>query len=361
VSPVTVFVGGYSSEHLPGIFAFALDEASGGLCLQGGFDGIRNPSFLALHPGGRFLFAVSEIGAGRDDAPGAVHALRIDGEPGSLQLVSLNHRSTDGDDPCHLALDGTGRWLAVSNYGSGSVAVFPILADGRLGERASSVRHAGSGPNTQRQEGPHAHSALFLPGDRFLVAADLGIDRLVVYAFDGDTGAPALHDEIEAAPGAGPRHMALHPGQRHLFVVNELESSVTAYVCDPGSGRLRALQSVSTVPRGVPDNTAADIHVSPSGRHVYVSNRGHDSIAVFAFDPSGCLTRVAVRPSGGRWPRGFGIGPGGRHLVVANQHSDEVALLPLVAGGSDVGRPLVRAAVARPSNVAFLDGPRSAG
>ncbi len=350
-----VYVGSYAQASQPGIYVFALDESNAELRAVGTRTGVQNPSFLTLHPGGDHLFAVSETGLAGDGTHGAVHAFRIDREGEAVDLVALNHRSTAGNYPCHVRVNAAGRWLAVSNYGTGDVAIFPIAPDGSLGEMACSVQHTGHGPNARRQEGPHAHSAVFTPDDRFLVVADLGIDRLVIYAFDPDTGNLARHGEVRASPGAGPRHMAFHPEGSHLLAVNELESSLTLFRWDADAGSLGELQTLSTLPPGAPENAAADIHVSGSGRHVYVSNRGHNSLAVFGFDPVSGLSRIVVRSCGGDWPRSFGLAPGGRLLVAANQHSDEIVLLPLVGGGSDVGEPAARVGISQPSCIAFAE------
>ena len=341
------FVGSYASEDDDGISIGALNESSGELRLLGGTSGVRNPSFLALHPQGTHLYSVSETGLGGDGSHGSVHSFRVDRDQGMVRLTALNHRSTAGDHPCHVRVGG--HWLAVTNYGSGSVAVFPIDADGSIGSMVSSVQHEGSGPNRRRQEAPHPHSTIFTPDHRFLVVADLGIDRLVMYAFD--EGILKLHSEVAARPGAGPRHLAFHPDGRHLFAVNELDSSVTLYRYDDGPGALVELQTLPTT-AGATENTAADLHTSRSGGHLYVSNRGEDSVAVFAFDAGDGLTRIVVRPCGGNWPRGFGVAPGGGHLLVANRHSNDIAALPLSSTG--VCAPIAKASIPQPTCVVFL-------
>jgi len=349
-----LFVGSYALADEPGIFAFTLDEWNAELRAEGGVAGIRNPSFLGLRPGGNHLFAVSETGLTVDGVHGAVHGFRIDRRPGSCELVALNHRSTAGDHPCHLGFDASGRWMAASNYGSGSVVIFPIAPDGVLGPMTSLVEHSGTGPNTDRQEGPHAHSTIFTPNNRFLVVADLGIDRLVIYNFDDEAGSLDPHSEVKTSPGAGPRHMAFHPDGSHLLVVNELANSITLYRHNATTGGLRHVRTLSTVPPGAPQTTAADVRISETGGHVYVSNRGDNSIAVFTFDTPAGLTRSEVRPSGGEWPRNFGLTPGGRHLIVANRYSNEIVLLPLLDHGADIGEPVVRAEVSQPSCVTFV-------
>ncbi|MCI0394617.1 MAG: lactonase family protein, partial [Chloroflexi bacterium] len=213
----------------------------------------------------------------------------------------------------------------------------------------------GDSVHPQRQERPHAHSTIFAPDNRFVIVADLGMDELLVYAFDSSAG--KLHPQVQTAtrPGAGPRHMVFHPGGRRLYVANELDSTVTVYHYEPNDGGLREQQRVDTLPPGAPENAVADIHLSPAGGRVYVSNRGHDSIAVFDVAPDGRLARIAVAPCGGQWPRHFTLAPGGRFILVANQYSDELVALPLLAGPEAIGPPVARAAVRQPSCVQFVE------
>jgi 6-phosphogluconolactonase len=230
--------------------------------------------------------------------------------------------------------------------------VLPIRPDGGLGEIASVVQHEGHGPHPGRQEGPHAHATIFTPDGRFLIAADLGADLLVVSAFDDRTGELARHAHVATRPGAGPRHLAFHPDGIHLFVVNELDNTLTLYRWDPLAGALHQRSTSPTLPADAPLSIAADVRVPADGRRVYVSNRGHDSVAVFAFDGDR-VAPGAVRTCAGAWPRGLGLAPGGRHLLVANEHSDEVVVLPLTVDGSDLGAPVATARVPRPTCVAF--------
>lgn len=342
--PVEAFVGGYAAPEDPGIHVFALDESAGELHEVGAHRGVTNPSFVLPHPDGLHLYAVQETGG---SVPGAVHAFGIEREPGRVGLAPLGHRSSEGDHPCHLALHPSGRWLSVSNYSSGNVVVFPVGAEGSLGERTAAVQHEGRGPHPARQEGPHAHSSVFSPDGRFLVVADLGIDRLAVYRFDAGVGALARHAMVPTAPGSDPRHMVFDSDGRHLYVVGELDNSLTRYEWDDGEIRMDA--GVSTLPPDAEETTSADIHLF--GGRVYVSNRGHDSVAVFSVD--GNLRRTAVHSSGGAWPRGFAVSPSGRHLLVANRHTDEIVLLPLLAEGGDIGPAVARARVPEPACVAF--------
>jgi len=346
-----VVVGSYAEADKPGIYAFAFDAAAGTLTPRGSYAGVVNPSFVIAHPGGQWLYAVSETDAG-GGAPGSVWALRMDREPWSL--TPINQQISGGDWPCHLELDPSGRWLLVSNYGSGTVGVLPIQPDGSLGALADLVEHHGGGPNPARQEGPHAHSAAFTPDDRYAIVADLGMDQLLVYAFDPSAGRLGAHTHADAPPGAGPRHIAFHPNGRRMYVANEMGSSVAVYDYDSSGGALRELQVVGTLPEGAPHNDVADIHLAPSGERLYVSNRGHDSVAVFDVAADGLLARVATPPCGGKWPRNFAVAPGGRFLLVANQHSDEVSVLPALDGPEALGAPVGRAAVPGASCVRFV-------
>jgi len=349
-----VFVGSYASADVPGIHVVSVDGSCSEIRLDSSFSGVDNPSFLTVHPSGGYLFAVSETGIESDGTGGAVHSFQIDRDAGELDLVALNQRSTGGDHPCHLSIDRDGRWLAVSNYGSGSAAVFAIEPDGNLGEMASSVRHRGAGPVTARQQGPHAHSAIFTPDDQFMVVADLGIDRLVVYGFDATSGALIRHDEIATAPGAGPRHIHFHPAGDHLFAVNELDNTITVYDYETGSGRLRAVQTLSTLRPGTQGSIAAAIRIDRSGSRVYVSNRGDDSVAVYEFDRGSGLTLLDISPCGGAWPRDFGLIGDGSHMLVANQHSGTVVLLPVSAGGRQIGTAGGRCEISQPTCIALV-------
>lgn len=320
-----LFVGSYSPENKPGIHVYKFNSINGELTPHGSYSGIANPSFLTIHPNGKWLYAVSETGQNSDGVLGSVHSFKIQHGQLNLDLQPINHQSTDGDWPCHVQIDASGNWLIASNYGTGNAALFPILSDGAIGEMKSFLQHDGHGPNKDRQEGPHAHSAIFTPDNRYVIIADLGIDQLVIYKFNAETGSLTRHANIQTRPGAGPRHFAFHSNDLHLLVANELDSSVTVYEYDAGDGTLHALQTLDTLPPDTPESIVADIHLSPSGKYVYVSNRGHDSLAIFSFDEeTGQLTEVANQGTHGKTPRNFAIDPSGTFLLAANQDSNNI-------------------------------------
>lgn len=339
-----LLASGYAEAAEPGIHGFYLIEASGALVPNGALAGVASPSFLAAHPAGD-LYVASETG------DGAVVGLRLGRRPGEAR--ELGRQPSGGDWPCHLALDPAGRWLAVANYGSGTARLIPRLPDGAPGEPGPVARHTGGGPDQARQEGPHAHSTIFSPDGRLAIVADLGIDRLMVYAVDEATGALDPRGAGLARPGSGPRHMAWHPGGRVLYVANELDSTVSAFAFDPAGGALAEVAHLTTLPPGAPHNQVADLHLDAAGARLYVSNRGHNSIAVFSVAADGALAPLAIRPCGGDWPRNFALSPSGRHLVVANQNSGELAVLPVLEGPEALGEPVARAAVKGAACVIF--------
>jgi 6-phosphogluconolactonase len=323
-----VYVGTYTGKGSEGIYAYRFDPATGDARSIGLVAATDNPSFLAVDPKGRFLYAVNELDTFRGGTTGAVSVFAVARESGVL--TPLQQVPSLGAGPAHLSLDRSGRYLMVANYNGGSVAVFPAGADGRLGPRSAFIQDAGSSVNPERQSGPHAHFIQVTPDGRFAITADLGLDRLLVHRFDAGTGSltPGTPGFAAVDPGAGPRHLAFSPSGKLVYVVNELASTVTAFSYEPGPGTLRALQTVPTLPGNFPGrNTAAEIAVDAKGRFLYVSNRGHDSIAVFGIDQdTGTLALAERIPSGGRSPRHFAIDPTGRWLFVANQDSNDITL-----------------------------------
>lgn len=322
--PLPFFIGTYTDAGSEGIYRSAILEsdllASPNLAATS-----QNPSFLALDPAGRFLYSVNEIADFEGQATGAVSSFALlDG--GALQPV--NEQPSGGRGPCHLALDVEGRWVAVANYGGGSTTLLPVLEDGSLGPPSSVARHEGSSVNRARQSEPHAHCVGFSSDGSRLYSADLGTDEVLVYDIrDGGHLTEATPRALRLKPGAGPRHFALSADGRFLYVINELDSTVSVFGLSPGSG-VEPFQVISTLPAGFAgDNWTAEIQLSADGRYLYGSNRGHDSLVVFATDPdSGKLTLVQHQSCGGQWPRSFSLDPTGRYLVAANQRSDNVVL-----------------------------------
>jgi len=324
-----LYVGTYSMHGSEGIYALRFDHETGALVRAGVIAGVENPSFLALHPDGGWLYSVSE------GHQGAVAAIALNAERSSGSVVS--RQSTLGSAPCHLAVDPSGQWLVAANYGSGTVALHPINSDGSLSPASNLAEHSGSGPRADRQEGPHAHSATFDPLGRFVIAADLGIDRLMVYALDRQNGKLVSCDRAATtvAPGSGPRHFVFHPSGEYAYLINELANTVVAYRCDADAGVLNPLQTLSTLPPDfIGESYCADIHAHPSGRFVYGSNRGHDSLAVFRIDSAtGLMEAEGHISTGGRTPRNFAVTADGRWLLAANQDADNIVVFRLSDGG----------------------------
>ena len=325
-----LWVGTYTDPGVrEGVHLLTLDLRTGALARRAAFDVGPNPSFLALHPNGRVLYAVNEVTELQGQATGGVSAFAVDDRGALARLGTM--QLTRGGAPCYVSVTPDGRATLVANYVGGNLAVFPIGADGALGPDTQVEQHEGRGPNADRQEKAHAHSVLPDPSGRWALSADLGVDRVYVYALDGgDRNGGALREVSTASmrPGAGPRHLAFHPRLPLVFVANELDNTVAALRWDVERGTLVPGAVHSTLPAGWNGKSqVADIHVAPSGNALYVSNRGHDSIAVFAIDAEGGLTQVQVVPTEGHWPRNFGIDPSGRWLLVANERSSDVVVL----------------------------------
>ena len=322
-----LYVGTYTDDgRSDGIYLIRIDGRSGQLRLAGSAAAGANPSFLAIHPNGRVLYAVNELEQYNGRATGAVGAFAIAGDTGAL--TNLGEEPSEGGAPCFVSVDGSGRVVLIANYVGGSVALLPIQSDGVLAPATSVVKHTGSGPNADRQNEPHAHCIVADPSNRFALAADLGADRVFVYRLDLD-GKSLRHVEAGDAvmrAGAGPRHIAFHPTLPLLFVACELDSTVVSLRFENARGALSPLETRSTVPAGwIGTNYPADIHIAPSGRTLYVSNRGHNSLAVFSVaEATGALSLVQLVPTGGDWPRNFSLDPTGRWVLVANQRSNSI-------------------------------------
>jgi 6-phosphogluconolactonase len=322
------YIGTYTTGNSKGIYAYWMDSKSGKMTPIGLVGETQNPSFLAIHQNRQYLYAVNEVDEFGGQKTGAVSAFRID--PASAKLTLLNTVQSKGTAPCHISVDKTGKNVLIANYGSGSVAVLPIDSDGKLKEASSFIQHTGSSVNPKRQEGPHGHSINLSTDNRFAVAADLGLDQLLVYKFDSAAGKLTANDPpfIKMAPGSGPRHFAFHPSGRYGYAINELLSTATAMSWDGKKGEFKELQTLTTIP---PDfkgnNSTAEVQVHPTGRFLYGSNRGHDSIAVFTIDPNkGTLTYVENTPTQGNTPRNFGIDATGNFLIAGNQRTNNMVV-----------------------------------
>jgi 6-phosphogluconolactonase len=319
-----LYVGTYTDADRPdGIYLLRMNPRSGALRLVGSVNAGPNPSFLAIHPKALVLYAVNEV------ATGAVSAFAIAGDTGAL--TRLDAEPSEGNAPCFVSVDKSGRFVLVANYESGSVALFPIQTGGVLAPATAVVQHTGHGPNADRQSAAHAHCIIADPSNRFALAADLGADRVFVYRLDLGGGGKSLQridgGEAVMRAGAGPRHLTFHPTLPLVFVANELDSTVASLRFDAERGALSPLETRSTLPAGwTGTNYPADIHITPSGRTLYVSNRGHNSIAVFSVAASGGLALDQVVSTAGDWPRNFSLDPTGRWLLVANQRSNFIVV-----------------------------------
>ena len=334
-----LYVGTYTvGEHheatgSKGIYAYRVrEDANARGALEIASLGIEaetpNPSFLAADTSGHYLYAVNELSKYKEAESGAVTAYAIDRATG--KLTYLNETASRGADPCYISFDKTGHYVLVANYTGGSIAVFPVLSDGRVGAASAFVQHTGKGARPDRQEGPHAHWIGTTADNHFAVAADLGLDEVLIYKFDSATGSLVPNEPAFAklAPGTGPRHIAFAPNNKFAYVVDELNSTITAFTYDAEHGVLSQIQTVSTLPPGFSGaNDTAEIHVHPNGKFLFASNRGHNSIAVFAIDQqSGRLRPLGQYSTQGKTPRNFEIDPSGHFLLAANEDSNNIAI-----------------------------------
>lgn len=333
-SSYLMYVGTYTGGKSQGIYAFRFDAATGGKLESLGLAAeLKSPSFLAVHPTGKYVYAVSEIDNFDGKKTGGVAALAIDKATG--KLTKLNESPSGSAGPCHLTVDKLGKYVLVANYGGGTVAAIAIGGDGKLGKMTADIKHTGSSVNPARQKEPHAHSINLDAANKFAVAADLGLDQLLVYKFDADSGSLTANDppHTKMKPGAGPRHFAFHPSGKFAYAINEINCTMTALAYDADKGTLKELQTLSTLR---PDETyqngwsTADVHVHLSGKFLYGSNRGHDTIVVYAIDPArGTLTYVENQSTRGKTPRNFAIDPTGKWLLAENQSSDTIAVFSI--------------------------------
>jgi 6-phosphogluconolactonase len=348
---VPFYIGTYTSEGgSRGIYRAELDAASGKLSQPILAAEANGPSFVAIHPNGRFLYAVHE------PTGGDVSAFRI-GSDG--KLTKINSQSSGGGGPCHVSVSPDGKCVFTASYGAGSLACLPVKNDGSLAEASEVIKNEGNGPNKSRQEGPHLHSIYADASNRFVYACDLGTDEVLMYRLDSSAGSltPLNPPSAKVPPGGGPRHLALHPDGRFAFVNDEMGNAVTVFERNPSTGLLNSVQTISTLPGGrdVPGNTTSEIALHPTGKWLYVSNRGHDSIAVFAVGSGGKLSLVEITLAGVAVPRGFGIAPSGRWLVVAGQKSNDLTALSIDPKTGKLSSGPNRISVAQPVCVAFAE------
>ncbi len=319
-----LYVGTYSTRGSEGIYVFDFDRSTGTLKPLQTASELKSPSFLAIHPTGRYLYAVSEAG----QSSGSVGAYAIDDKTGRLRF--LNQQSSHGNGPCYVSIDKTGTWAFVANYGGGSMAVLPIDNNGSLGAATDSVQYTGSGANTQRQEKPHAHSVVLSPDNRFVYVADLGTDRVYIYELDTVHGKlkPAQMPYVTVKPGSGPRHLTFDPAGKHVYLVEEITSSTAVFTYNPKTGALTMMEdAVKSLPADfTAPNTSADIHTSPNGRFLYQSNRGYNGLAIYSIAKNGKLTLTGQQPAGGKVPRNFMVDSRGEYVLIANQDTDNVVV-----------------------------------
>ncbi len=320
-----VFISAFADGDEGAIHAFCLESESGHLKLLHRTTDVEHPFFMALSPSGEHLYSIHATAFGGEEHE-KVAAYAIEGHGGQLKL--LNRQSARGAASCYLQVDATGKTLLVANYSTGSVAALPIHFDGSLCAATSSVQHAGSSVDPKRQTGPFAHCIITSPDNRFAYAADLGLDQILSYRLDAEAArlAPNIQPFVRTPPGAGPRHLTFHPNGRHLYAINELQNSVTMFDQLADAGMLIERQTISTLPKDFDGiSYCADLKITPNGRFLYGTNRGHDSIAAYAIDDDGRLTLIAIEPSLGQGPQNLAITPDGALLLCANMPGNNVA------------------------------------
>ncbi len=348
-----VFVGTYTTKtESKGIYAYGFDSDTGKLTPKGVAAETRDPSWVAVHPSGKFLYVANEAGKAS-----TISAFAIDAK--SEKLTLLNQLPALGEDPCYLSFDKTGKYVFAANYTSGNVVVFPIGDDGKLGAATANFHDGGKlGPNKERQGGPHAHWIETSPDNRFALVADLGLDEVLVYKFDASNGTLTPNEPAFAGlkAGSGPRHLAFHPNGKFVFAVSELSSTATSFEYNAKKGTLQEIGTASTLPPGFSGrNDVAEAAVHPKGKFLYVSNRGNDSIAILSIDPAkGTLAPVGGIPTGGKEPRHLAIDPSGKYLLAENQFSNNIVVFKIdpATGGLTLTGQVVE--VPSPVNIVFL-------
>ncbi|MDH4092291.1 MAG: lactonase family protein [Cyclobacteriaceae bacterium] len=340
-----LYVGTFSVRGSEGIYAFSFDRVKRTLKLLQKVPSLESPSYLAIHPTGKFLYSVNRGKADVTDNGGSVSAYGID--PKSGKLSGLNHRPSYGDGPCYISVDKTGEYIFIANYSEGNLVVLPLFDDGIIGNPSDAKKYVGNSINPARQAGPHIHSAVISPDNKFLYASDLGTDKIYIYEFNSSNGTltPAKTPEVSVNPGSGPRHFTFHPSGKFAFLAEELTSSVCSFSVNKLTGALTIIQdTVKSLPESFKaTNTSADIHTDTKGKYLYLSNRGLNSVSIFSISPTGKISLIGQQPSGGKTPRNFLIDPKGEFIFVANQDSDSIVMFrinPKTGKLIAVGKPV---------------------
>jgi 6-phosphogluconolactonase len=346
-----VYFGTYTKNSpSEGIYHAQFDTKTGKLSTPELAAKISNPSFIAIHPSGKYLYSVTE------EAVGKVNAFAID--PKNKKLKFLNQASSGGKGPCHISVSKNGKTLLVANYSSGSIASIPIASDGKLKKPVSVISHKGSSL-TKRQTGPRAHSINLSPDQCFVYVADLGIDKIMIYRLNPETSELTENNpsSFELKPGAGPRHFTFHPNGKCAYVINELDNNLIILEYNSQTGALSEIQSVYTLPKDFKDKSyTAEVRVHPNGKFIYGSNRGHDSIVIYKIDPdSGKLTLVGFQKEAITWPRHFNIDPSGKFCLVANQNSDNVSVFAIDQKTGMLKAPHQTVSMGKPICIKFLN------
>ncbi len=353
-----VYVGGYTKGKGKGIFIYSMNTYTGLLTPQGVGPDVENPSFLTISPNHHFLYAVNETDEFNGNSGGGVSSYKIDASTGALTLI--NERTSGGTGPCHISTDADGTHVMVANYNSGSAEVLPISrTNGSLGEPSSVDQHKGTSVDPARQEGPHAHCAIFDPSGKYGLVCDLGTDKIVVYKYNSTTGTidPTGIEPGVVAPGSGPRHFVFTKDGRHGYCISEMKSTITAFTFDPSTGTLKPGQVISTLPADFKGTSScAEIALSPDGRFLYGSNRGHNSLAIFAVSPRDhTISLVGHESTGGKTPRGFEMDPAGKFVIVANQDSNSLVVFKRNAKTGKLTPTGQTLECPSPATIAFLD------
>ncbi len=352
-----VFVSAFTSGEAGAIHAYRFDSKTGQLNLLNRTTDVEHPFFLAISPDGKYLYSIDAKKFGGPENE-FVAAYKI--QAGSGKLIRLNRQSGRGTASCYLDVDTSGKTVVVANYSTGNIAALPVQDDGSLSEAVSFIQHSGSSVDPKRQTGPNAHCIVVSPDNRFVLAADLGIDKVMIYRLNADTATIAAHETqafAELPPGSGPRHLTFHPNGRSVYVINELSNTITCFDYAADVGTLTAQQTISTLPPGFSGKTnTADLKISPNGKFLYGTNRGHDSIAIYKIADDGRLQLVSIDPSLGKGPQNLLITPDGRWLLCANMPGNSLVVFAIdskTGALTPIGKPL---SIPMPSCIRWLSG-----